>query len=589
MAVVREAHGENHPEYWRALRSLLRLYSKKGAPREVIAPMKSRLREIAKASRDSKERTLEHAQWLTQLAREYRDLGSDLRLMSWGDGSGVPTSGIDFVIVGIDNNGLLHIRIFDASGKRITDTDETKLPGTQAGAISTLKNQLPGLLPPHVLPNAEKAQVLSKVTSITSQTRDQGAEDYLQPALAIYRETVGETSPQYTRAASLLASLTTDQRSAEATRQRAQELTRPGRSSTPFSEFNRLRAEAMRYESAKSYDKAESTLREAAELCKKTWGEKNLTYAASLVNLASFFTTRRAYDRAEPVYLEALGVYKTIEGERGNHYSDILFRIGQHYQQKGDEVRQRVYFQKFLQVMKEATADPNGPWADRSASRWRGYSMVFWMRGMETEVEEVLHQCLTIDEQLLGEGLVVQSERERLQTLTKSLLEDYLAVAMTLQPVPAEHIYQHILAYKGAATRPSENRLVRDQPELKELLDKLDAARQRLAGLAYTAPSAGQQDDRSRQLTRAGRTSNSWRASWPAGVSRFAGNWNGGTWGRPMWPGRSPRVWYSSTTFNSTTGGPRTTEEHSTGWSLASAATGGLWPASTRVRLAGTP
>jgi photosystem II stability/assembly factor-like uncharacterized protein len=95
--------------------------------------------------------------------------GSDLRLMSWGDGSGVPTSGTNLVIVGIDNNGLLHIRIFDADGSLVTDTDETKLSSTQAGAIATLKQQLPGLLPPHVLTSVEKAQVLSEVTSIVGQ------------------------------------------------------------------------------------------------------------------------------------------------------------------------------------------------------------------------------------------------------------------------------------------------------------------------------------------------------------------------------------------------------------------------------------
>ncbi len=89
--------------------------------------------------------------------------------MSWGDGSGVPTSGNNLVIVGIDNNGLLHIRIFDAAGNRVTDTDETKLPGTQAGAISTLKQQLPGLLPPHVLTGAEKAQLIGEATSIVGE------------------------------------------------------------------------------------------------------------------------------------------------------------------------------------------------------------------------------------------------------------------------------------------------------------------------------------------------------------------------------------------------------------------------------------
>ena len=97
--------------------------------------------------------------------------GSDLRLMSWGDGSGVPTSVNNLVIVGADNTGLLHIRIFDAGGNLVTDTDETKLPSTQAAAISTLKQLLPGLLPPHVLTGAEKAQVITEVTSIVGQTR----------------------------------------------------------------------------------------------------------------------------------------------------------------------------------------------------------------------------------------------------------------------------------------------------------------------------------------------------------------------------------------------------------------------------------
>jgi hypothetical protein len=98
-----------------------------------------------------------------------RIAGFDLRLMSWGDGSGVPTSGKNLVVVGTDNNGLLHIRILDAAGNRIVDTDETQLPA-QAAAIATLKQQLPGLLPPHVLTDAEKAQVTGEATSIVGQT-----------------------------------------------------------------------------------------------------------------------------------------------------------------------------------------------------------------------------------------------------------------------------------------------------------------------------------------------------------------------------------------------------------------------------------
>ena len=118
------------------------------------------------------------ASWVTSLARRLGDLsgrsrGFDLRLMSWGDGSGVPTSENDLVIVGTDNNSQLHIRIFDQGGNPVTYTivDETKLPPAQTQAILTLKQQLPDLLPPHVLTDAEKAQVLREATSIVRQTR----------------------------------------------------------------------------------------------------------------------------------------------------------------------------------------------------------------------------------------------------------------------------------------------------------------------------------------------------------------------------------------------------------------------------------
>jgi hypothetical protein len=96
--------------------------------------------------------------------------GFDLRLTSWGDGSGVSTSGNNLVLVGTGNDGLLHIRIFDAGGFRMVDTDETLLPATKAGAISTLKQQLPGLSPPHVLTGAEEARVLGEVISIVGDT-----------------------------------------------------------------------------------------------------------------------------------------------------------------------------------------------------------------------------------------------------------------------------------------------------------------------------------------------------------------------------------------------------------------------------------
>ena len=96
--------------------------------------------------------------------------GFDLRLVSWGDRSGVPTSGKKLVVIGIDHKGLLHLRIFDAGGKRVMDTDETRLSSEQAVAIVILKQQLSGLSPPQELTGASKARVMRKVTLIALQT-----------------------------------------------------------------------------------------------------------------------------------------------------------------------------------------------------------------------------------------------------------------------------------------------------------------------------------------------------------------------------------------------------------------------------------
>jgi hypothetical protein len=101
--------------------------------------------------------------------------GFDLRLMSWGDGTEVPASGTSLVVLGTDNNGLLHIRTFHADGRRLADVAETELPDTQALAISTLKEQLPDLLPPHVLTEAERIKIFRAVTSIVGQAHMPGS------------------------------------------------------------------------------------------------------------------------------------------------------------------------------------------------------------------------------------------------------------------------------------------------------------------------------------------------------------------------------------------------------------------------------
>jgi subtilisin family serine protease len=96
--------------------------------------------------------------------------GFDVQFVRWGDGAGVPAWGNNLVVVGTDNETVLHVRIFGAAGNLVADTDETKLPAARVAAVAALKRQLPGLLPPHAPTDAEKAQVIRDVESIVGQT-----------------------------------------------------------------------------------------------------------------------------------------------------------------------------------------------------------------------------------------------------------------------------------------------------------------------------------------------------------------------------------------------------------------------------------
>ncbi len=99
------------------------------------------------------------------------DPGYDLQLVSWRDAD-VPTSANNLVVLGIDNGGLLHIRIFDAGPAPVMNKDESQLRG-QAAAIAALKQRIPALLAKQTkgeLSDSEKTQVLTEATSIAGQS-----------------------------------------------------------------------------------------------------------------------------------------------------------------------------------------------------------------------------------------------------------------------------------------------------------------------------------------------------------------------------------------------------------------------------------
>ena len=93
----------------------------------------------------------------------------ELALVPRFDGSGVTTPGKGLIVVGTDDNGLFRIRMFGDTGKLAKELDEREL-AVQAAAVEALKHRLPSLLPPHVLTDDEKEQVICMATTIIDQT-----------------------------------------------------------------------------------------------------------------------------------------------------------------------------------------------------------------------------------------------------------------------------------------------------------------------------------------------------------------------------------------------------------------------------------
>ncbi len=115
-----------------------------------------------------------------------------LQLLSWGDGSTVPSAGQSIVLVGLDSGGLLHIRAFDpagvrtdtyekmesnslhlitadASGNILSDTPESNLSLVQTQAIASLKQEISDLLALRTLTVPQTYQILGEAAAVAGR------------------------------------------------------------------------------------------------------------------------------------------------------------------------------------------------------------------------------------------------------------------------------------------------------------------------------------------------------------------------------------------------------------------------------------
>ena len=111
-----------------------------------------------------------------KIANQYS--GYELRLMpSVADASGLPAEGKTLIVVGSIHDSLA-FRVFDGEGRKIADTDESKLANQtppiddfRRQQIVDFKKEVAGLWPPHPLTNGETSRVIIGATSIVGLSR----------------------------------------------------------------------------------------------------------------------------------------------------------------------------------------------------------------------------------------------------------------------------------------------------------------------------------------------------------------------------------------------------------------------------------
>jgi len=308
--------------------------------------------------------------------------------------------------------------------------------------------------------NADYANSVNSLAVLYKEVGDYAkAEPLLRQALEIRRRTLSEQHPDYANSLNNLAAL----------------------------------YEAMGY-----HAKAEPLYCRALEIRKLALGEKHPDYASSLNNLATLYQAMGEYAKTEPLVRQALETYKRALGEDHPDYATSLNNLASLYQSMGNDAKAEPMYRQALEVYKRSLGE-NHPKYANSLIRLASF---YLSEGQLAAAAQSYSQGLTLLTRWTQEGLAAFGERQRTRLIAAraEALNGYLSVAPAAG-IQVEEIYRHVLAWKGVVeAREDEDRLARDQPELKETLGQLAQARARLANLAFTAPPAGERQTWIEQL-----------------------------------------------------------------------------------------
>jgi CHAT domain-containing protein/tetratricopeptide (TPR) repeat protein len=248
---------------------------------------------------------------------------------------------------------------------------------------------------------------------------------------------------------------------------------------------------AVLYQDMGENARALPLFKEALQVREEVLGKKHPDYALSLNNLATLHQAMGENAKALPLFKEALQVRAEVLGKKHPDYANSLSGLALLYQCMGENARALPLLEEALQLREEALGKKHPDYANSL----NNLAVLYQGMGKATEAAKASVLALEVLGRRLDDAFDLLGARQRNQALQNVLHN--LGGLLSFQEqagVPAVERYAAVLAWKGrVATHSALDRLALDLHELKEPLDKLQAARARLARLALQTPALARQ------------------------------------------------------------------------------------------------
>lgn len=101
------------------------------------------------------------------------------------------------------------------------------------------------------------------------------------------------------------------------------------------------------------YDEAEARLEEAKTIILKKYGENNLAYATTLLNLTEVYRFAEKYTLLEENYKKIVEIYKENKADNSFEFAGLCNNFGLYYQNTNDFVRAYELHIKSLKILKD--------------------------------------------------------------------------------------------------------------------------------------------------------------------------------------------------------------------------------------------